>query len=150
MLKDYLDLVNVLNRHQKKKIFIVTYPSERSFKLMNELLTTLKDYGFEYTIFNRVKPNPTNQNVEDALEMYHQSNCDTVIAFGGGSPIDCAKAVAARAACPTKSLNQMKGLLRVNHRLKLLIAIPTTAAICLLLASLKKTKRTEQSLPILW
>lgn len=127
MLKDYDSLIPVLNRHQKRKIFIITYPSERSFKLMNELLTTLTTYGFEYTIFNGVKPNPTNQNVEDALEMYHANNCDTIIAFGGGSPIDCAKAVAARVACPTKSLNQMKGILRVNHKLKLLIAIPTTA-----------------------
>ena len=78
MLKDYKNLVQVLNRHQKRKIFIVTYPSERNFQLMHELLTTLETYGFEYTIFNGVKPNPTNQNVEDALEMYHANKCDTI------------------------------------------------------------------------
>ena len=50
-----------------------------------------------------------------------------IIGFGGGSSIDCAKAVGARIAKPRQSLSQMEGILKVHKRLPTLIAIPTTA-----------------------
>ena len=53
--------------------------------------------------------------------------CQGIIAFGGGSSMDCAKALGARIVYPRRSVNQMKGLLRVLRRLPPLIAIPTTA-----------------------
>ena len=50
-----------------------------------------------------------------------------LIAFGGGSSMDCAKAVGARIAYPKKSVNELKGLLRVLRKIPKLVAIPTTA-----------------------
>ena len=65
--------------------------------------------------------------MEEARELYLQEGCRCLIAFGGGSSMDCAKAVGARIAYPNRSLDQLKGLLRVWRKLPTLIAIPTTA-----------------------
>ena len=59
--------------------------------------------------------------------MYHDNNCQAIIAFGGGSAMDCAKATGARVVKPKKSLSKMKGILKVCKKLPLLIAVPTTA-----------------------
>jgi alcohol dehydrogenase class IV len=67
------------------------------------------------------------ENVEKARELYLQNNCQAIIAFGGGSPMDCAKALGARIARPDKPLSKMEGLLKVGKKIPLLIAIPTTA-----------------------
>ena len=67
------------------------------------------------------------KNVEQALEQYHREGCQALIAIGGGSSMDCAKAVGARIARPRTPLGKLKGTLRVWRRLPTLIAIPTTA-----------------------
>lgn len=65
--------------------------------------------------------------VPEALELYHNNGCQAIIGFGGGSSMDCAKAVGARASKPRQSLARMKGILKVHKKLPLLIAVPTTA-----------------------
>ncbi len=62
-----------------------------------------------------------------ALKLYKEHGCQALIATGGGSAMDCAKAVGARVAYPGKTLNQLKGTLHVLRKIPLLIAIPTTA-----------------------
>ena len=59
--------------------------------------------------------------------MYKENECNALIAFGGGSVMDCAKAVGAKVARPNKSLKQMKGVLKVGKKIPTLIAVPTTA-----------------------
>ena len=78
-------------------------------------------------LFKEIWPNPTVQNVEDALQVYHVNHCDALIAVGGGSSMDCAKAVGARVAYPKRTVNQLGGKLKVWRKLPTLIAIPTTA-----------------------
>lgn len=80
-----------------------------------------------YAVYDKTQPNPTVANVEEALKMYHKNGCDALIAIGGGSSMDCAKAVGARVAYPKRSVNKMGGILRVLRKLPTLIAIPTTA-----------------------
>ena len=65
--------------------------------------------------------------MEEARALYISEKCQYLIAFGGGSSMDCAKAVGARMAYPKKSLGQLKGILRVLRKIPPLIAIPTTA-----------------------
>jgi len=79
------------------------------------------------TVYDGTVPNPTTNNVAEALQLYHEHQCDCIIAFGGGSAMDCAKATGARVARPKKSLAKMKGILKIRKRIPLLIAIPTTA-----------------------
>ena len=73
------------------------------------------------------QPNPTVKNVEDALWAYYKNNCNAIIAIGGGSAIDCAKAVGVRVTYPKRTVNQLGGKLKAWRKLPALIAIPTTA-----------------------
>ena len=87
----------------------------------------MKEAGIQYTVYDEVTPNPTILNVELARERYIQNGCQALIGFGGGSAIDCAKAVGARIARPNKSIPKMRGILKVMLPIPFLIAIPTTA-----------------------
>ena len=107
------------------RVFLVTDSIIR--KLAEKLEALLPAEGIECVVYDKTKPNPTVSNIEEALAMYNAEKCQAIIAFGGGSSIDCAKAVGARVACPRKSLKQMKGILKIHRRLPLLAAIPTTA-----------------------
>ena len=107
------------------KVFLITDSTIR--KLAENLEKLLPEAGIECVVYDKTKPNPTVANIEEALKIYNAEKCQAIIAFGGGSSIDCAKAVGARAACPRKSLAQMKGILKVHRKLPLLAAIPTTA-----------------------
>ena len=93
----------------------------------NEITNALVDNNIEVNVFHNFKSNPTINNVEEGLKIYNDNRCKAVIGLGGGSSIDIAKAIIARAANPKKSLEQMKGILKVHHKLPLSIAIPTTA-----------------------
>ena len=81
----------------------------------------------DYSVYDGVLPNPTVKQVEEGLAVYKRYDCDGILAFGGGSAMDCAKAIGARVAMPRKSVNQMKGLLKVNKKLPPFFAVPTTA-----------------------
>lgn len=81
----------------------------------------------QYAVYDGVMPNPTVHQVEQGLEVYLQNNCDSILAFGGGSAMDCAKAIGARVVRPKKSVNKMKGLLKVCKKLPPFFAVPTTA-----------------------
>ncbi len=108
-----------------KKVLLVTDPVIRS--LTGKLETLLDENGIECIVYDKTNANPTVSNVDEALAIYVGDKCDALIGFGGGSSIDCAKAVGARVACPHKSLEKMKGILKIHRRIPLLAAIPTTA-----------------------
>jgi alcohol dehydrogenase len=110
-----------------KSVLIVTDKGISSLGLLNGLLVQMDGEGLSYTVYDKTVPNPTIENIEEALRIYHTNNCEAIIAFGGGSPMDCAKGVGARAARPDKTIPQMKGQLKVRKRIPTLFAIPTTA-----------------------
>ena len=122
---------NLLNKVFKKEktqsVLIVTDAGIVQNGLLDPVVSVLENKNLKYAIYNKTKPNPTVDNVEEALVCYYENECDTLIAIGGGSAMDCAKAIGARVAYPNKSLNQMGGILRVLRRTPTLIAIPTTA-----------------------
>jgi alcohol dehydrogenase class IV len=95
--------------------------------LLDSLLEGLGREGVAYALYDGVRPNPTIGNIEEALAIYRSEGCEAFVAFGGGSPMDCAKAAGARAANPRKSVKQLRGLLKVTRRPPLLFAVPTTA-----------------------
>ena len=112
---------------RKSKVFIVTGKHLRSIGALSELEASLKKNAINYVIFDDTCANPTVSSVEEAFEMYRNTACDAIIAFGGGSCIDTAKALGARVAYPDKSLDKLKGLLKVKKHIPTLIAIPTTS-----------------------
>jgi len=87
----------------------------------------LEKAGIQYAIYDDTVVNPTIDNVEEALALYKKNRCEGIIAFGGGSAMDCAKGVGARIARPDKTMRQLGGLLKVGRKLPPLFAIPTTA-----------------------
>lgn len=108
-------------------VLIVTDKGISKLGLMDNFLNDLREMGIQYFIYGKTEPNPTSTHVEEALELYKANNCQGIIAFGGGSPIDCGKAVGARIARPKKSLDDMRGLLRVRKKMPPFFAVPTTA-----------------------
>ena len=115
---------------KKKKcdhVLIITDAGIMKLGLTKRLENALSENDIAYTIYGKTVANPTTDNVAEALELYQTNSCNALIGFGGGSSMDCAKAVGARIAKPKQSLAKMKGILKVHKKLPLLIAIPTTA-----------------------
>ena len=106
---------------------LVTDQGLRAVGITAGLEACLAENGIRCAVYDGTCANPTVENVEQARALYEKEQCGCLIAFGGGSSMDCAKAVGARIAYPHRSVNQMKGLLRVLRKLPPLIAIPTTA-----------------------
>ena len=110
-----------------ERVLLVTDEGLKNLGLCDGLVNKCEEVGLKCAWYYKAVPNPTINNIEDALKMYKENDCQAIIAFGGGSPMDCAKGVGARVACPNKQIPQMKGILKVTHKLPPLYAIPTTA-----------------------
>lgn len=108
-------------------VLIVTDKGIAATGILDSFLDGLKAEGMSYFLYDKTVPNPTIENIEEALQLYKTNSCQGVVAFGGGSPIDCAKGVGARLARPNKTIPQMKGILKVNKKMPPLFAVPTTA-----------------------
>ncbi len=116
----------LLRREKVSKAMIVTGPSVGK-KLAPHITGALENAGISYVMFAEVEANPSVDTVEKIRELYVENGCDGMIALGGGSPMDAAKAAAARVVRPGRTLDQMAGLLRVGKKLPPFIAVPTTA-----------------------
>ena len=121
------ELPDTLKQHKIKKILIVTDPGIVACGLMTKITSVLVKEKISYSVYDQTSANPTVRNVEEALALYQKEHCQALLAIGGGSAMDCAKALGARISCPKKTLGQLKGTLHVLHRIPLLIAVPTTA-----------------------
>ena len=127
ILKTDDDVVAVLQEKGIETVLLVTDKGIRGLGLTKELEDKIVASGVKLCVYDGTVPNPTTQNVAEALTIYNDNNCAGLIAFGGGSVMDCAKAVGARVARPKKSLKKMKGVLKVRKKIPTLIAVPTTA-----------------------
>jgi alcohol dehydrogenase len=136
---DGADSIKKLPAAIKKKgitnVLVVTDPGLMGLHLLDSLFDALKSAGIKHSLYDQVQPNPTIDNIEAALKIYKANNCQAIIAFGGGSPMDCAKITGARVARPNRSVTQMRGLFQVIlPAFKMgsifpppLFAVPTTA-----------------------
>lgn len=127
ILKTENDVVAVLKKEEIDSVLLITDTGLRKLNLTTPLVSEIEKNGIKLSIYDQVVPNPTSKNVEQALRAFKIHECQAIIAFGGGSVVDCAKAVGARIACPDKTLAKMKGIMKVGKELPLLIAVPTTA-----------------------
>lgn len=107
-------------------VLIVTGNNVRKMASFANMTAALEQEGIRYSVFSNLQPNPTIENVENARQAYLDAKCDGIIAFGGGSPMDCAKVAAARVA-RNLSVRNMAGLFRILVRIPPLFAVPTTA-----------------------
>ena len=110
-----------------KRVLIVTDKGLMSLHLLDPLFLELQKQGIYYVVYDDVQPNPTIPNIECCKDAYINHNCQGIIAFGGGSPMDCAKAAGARVVKPRQSVRKMRGYLKVGKKLPPFFAVPTTA-----------------------
>ncbi len=110
-----------------KKVLIVTDKGLMGIHLLDSLFEEMTKAGVEYVVYDGTEPNPSIENIEDARQLYVDNACEGLIAFGGGSPMDCAKAAGARVANPRIPVKKMRGVLKLVHKLPPLFAVPTTA-----------------------
>jgi len=110
-----------------KKVLLVTDNGLMKLGLPNSLIETMKKEELSYEVFSDINPNPTDEDVEKGFKIFKENGCDGIIAFGGGSPMDCAKAIAARNAHPNKSVKKLQGILKVRKNICPFFAVPTTA-----------------------
>ena len=127
ILSSTKEIPNILKKNHCSFPLIVTGKSSVRLKLVENLENILHNANLNCCVFSDTVANPTTDNVQSATILYKENKCDCIIALGGGSALDCAKAVGAKITRPNKSLSQMKGLLKIRKKLPLLIAIPTTA-----------------------
>ena len=127
ILNSVSEVEPLLQKLNIKSVLLVTDKMLRQFGATAKLEAVLTNANIKCVVYDETCPNPTVNNVEGARALYVQENCEALIAFGGGSSMDCAKAVGARIAYPNKTVNQMKGLLKVLKKIPTLIAVPTTA-----------------------
>lgn len=83
--------------------------------------------GIRYTLQTYTTTDPTSDDVEAGYKTYRENGCKSIVALGGGSRIDCAKGIAAKAVHPKKTVAQLQGLLKVHWKIPPFVAIPTTA-----------------------
>lgn len=120
-------LPEFIKKKNIKNVFIVTDKGIMEIGLMNTFIQGLEKQKIKYSIYDKTVPNPTIDNIEEALQIYKKNYCQAIVAFGGGSPIDCAKGIGARLARPDKTIPQMKGVLKVRKKMPTFFAIPTTS-----------------------
>ena len=120
-------LPEIIQQEECSSVLLITDAQITKLGLTKRLEQSLCNAGISYTIYDKTVANPTTTNVAEALELYYLRGRDCIIGFGGGSSIDCAKAVGAKIAKPKQSLAKMKGILKVHKKLPLLMAVPTTA-----------------------
>ena len=131
-----------------KKVLIVTDKGLTSLGLLNSLYEEMDKAGVEYVVYDGTQPNPTIENIEEAKDMYNNNGCQGIIAFGGGSPMDCAKIAAARVVKPNQPVEKMRGLMKILRPLPPFFAVPTTAGTgseCTLAAVVSNSKTHEKN-----
>ena len=122
------ELPEVLGRLGKSKALIVTDKDLVRFGVAAKVTEVLDNAGFPYEIFSDVKPNPTVTNVLDGIEAFKKAQADVLIAIGGGSSMDTAKAVGIVIANPEFSdIVSLEGCAPTRNKSVPMIALPTTA-----------------------
>ncbi len=120
-----LDSVDYLQSHNLSKLLIVTDEILESLGLLDQLCHALEASNISYKIFNQVTPDPTFITVEQIIKQIDTHQSDSVLAFGGGSVLDCVK-FASVAYTNNLTPSQQNGFLKLKKRGLPFIAVPTT------------------------
>ena len=111
-----------------KKVFVVTDPDLIKFGVSQKVTSLLEKENVPYELFSSVQANPTIQNVVDGVEAFKGSGADSIVAIGGGSAIDTAKAIGIINTNPEFSdVRSLEGVAPTKHACTPIIAVPTTA-----------------------
>ena len=123
-----LNIVPELNARGFSKALVVTDPDLVKFGVCGKVTALLDDAKFPYVVFSKVQANPTIQNVQDGVEAFKTSGADCLIAVGGGSAMDTAKAIGIINTNPEfADVRSLEGVAPTKNPCTPIIAVPTTA-----------------------
>ena len=122
------EIVNEVKGRNFKKAFVCSDPDLIKFNVTTKVTNILEESNLEYEIYSNIKPNPTIENVQNGVNAYKKSNADYIIAIGGGSSIDTAKAIGIIINNPEfEDVRSLEGVAPTKNKCVPIIAVPTTA-----------------------
>jgi lactaldehyde reductase len=111
-----------------KKVFVATDPDLIKFGIANKVTDLLDAEGIEYSVFSDIKPNPTIENVQNGVEAFKAASADCIVAIGGGSSMDTAKAIGIIITNPEYAdVRSLEGVAPTKNPCVPTIAVATTA-----------------------
>ena len=122
------EIANEVKTRGYKKAFVCSDPDLIKFGVTAKVTKVLDDAGLAYEIYSNIKPNPTIENVQTGVSAYKASGADYIIAIGGGSSMDTAKAVGIIINNPEfADVRSLEGTAPTKNKCVPIIAVPTTA-----------------------
>jgi len=109
-----------------RKVLLVTDPGVLAAGWTDDVITTLKEAGFDYAVYSSVTSNPKVHEIEAGAHFYQREGCNAIVAVGGGSPMDCAKGIGIVSA-NKRDVREFEGVDKVELSMPPLICVPTTA-----------------------
>lgn len=111
-----------------KKAFVCSDPDLIKFNVTSKVTDLLESNGLKYSLYSNIKPNPTIENVKEGVEAFKKAKADYIIAIGGGSSMDTAKAIGIIVTNPKfKNVRSLEGVANTKNKCVPIIAVPTTA-----------------------
>ncbi|MBE6814585.1 MAG: lactaldehyde reductase [Ruminococcaceae bacterium] len=122
------EIPNELKARGYKKVFVCTDPDLIKFGVAAKVTDVLAEASVPYEIFSNIKANPTIENVLDGVKAFKDSKADSIVAIGGGSAMDTAKAIGIIIENPEFSdVRSLEGVAPTKNHATFTIAVPTTA-----------------------
>ena len=122
------EIANEAKARAFKKAFVCSDPDLIKFNVTKKVTDVLDNAGLAYEIYSNIKPNPTIENVQTGVAAFKKSGADYLIAIGGGSSMDTAKAIGIIIANPEfEDVRSLEGVAPTKKPSIPIIAVPTTA-----------------------
>ena len=122
------EIANEVRGRGFKKAFVCSDPDLLKFGVTKKVTDVLENAGIPYEIYSQIKPNPTIENVQTGVAAFRASGADCIVAIGGGSSMDTAKAVGIIIANPEfADVRSLEGVAPTKNKCVPIIAVPTTA-----------------------
>lgn len=122
------EIANEAQARGFKKAFVASDPDLIEFLVTKKVLDVLDGAGLDYELFSEIQPNPTIENVQEGVRRFKGSGADYIIAIGGGSSIDTAKAVGIIINNPGfADVRSLEGAAETKNKSVPVFAVPTTA-----------------------
>ena len=122
------DIVSEVQGRGCKKVLVVTDKDLMKFQVATKVTGLLDSYGIAYAVYDKIKPNPTIENVQEGVQACKDSGADILVAIGGGSAIDTSKAVAIIMKNPEfADVRSLEGASPTKNKAMPIIAVSTTS-----------------------
>ncbi len=122
------EIVTEVKTRGFKKAFVCSDPDLVKFNVTSKVTDLLKSAGLDFELYSNIKPNPTIENVQTGVAAFKKSGADYLIAIGGGSSMDTAKAIGIIIANPEhEDVRSLEGAIITKNKCVPIIAVPTTA-----------------------